>query len=192
MNFFFVKDYKNKYKYFSSEPLSEIKADFTRWKELWELAKKKLMLLPHRILMQEQTFERTMKLKEKKITILYSGYTSDKKIRIRFFLFLQKQRTKHILYLIGETFLLPFSGLAAFLPGPNVFFGVLALLMITHWQAFRGINRTSKKEYHFIPVSSLKDWERAIESKNEDKFSYILKNLEKEYRLDNIQKILWK
>lgn len=192
MRFFFVRDYIRKYRYFSSEPVSQIKVKSSRFKEIWELAKKKLMLLPQRILRQEQAFGRVLKLEEKKIQVLHSGRLDEKRIKIKFYFFLQKQRTKHIFLLVGETLLLPLSGLAAFLPGPNVFFGYLALLMITHWQALRGINSLLKKEYEFLSSSLFKDWEQTLESKKEESFGRILEKIEKEYNLHDIHKVLWK
>jgi hypothetical protein len=150
------------------------------------------MLLPRRNLVQEQAFEQVLHTQEKRVEILYSGCCSEQRIRVRFFFFLQRQRTKHILLLIGESLLLPISGLAALLPGPNVFFGVLALLMITHWQALRGINRLAKKDHVFTPTSSLKEWEQALPTKSDDGFARILTKIADEYKLEHIQKILWK
>ena len=147
MDFFFVQDFRQKYRYFSSEPLTEIKVEFSRLRKFWETAKKKLMLLPLRILRQEQAFERTLKTKEKQITILHSGRLGEKKVKSKFYFFLQRQRTKHIVILAGETLILPISGILALLPGPNVFFYALALFMIVQWQALRGINRLLKKDH---------------------------------------------
>jgi len=192
MRFFFVRDHSRKYRYFSSEPVNQIKIKSSRWQEIWELAKKKLMLLPQRILRQEQAFGKVLKLEEKKIQIFHSGRLDKKRIKIKFYFFLQRQRTKHIFLLIGEALLLPLSGLAVLLPGPNVFFGYLALLMITHWQALRGINRLLKKEYEFISSSLFKDWEQTLKSKKEESFGRILEKIEKEYNLHNIHKVLWK
>jgi hypothetical protein len=192
MEFFFVRDNSRKYRYFSSETSSQIKVKSSRWKEIWELAKKKLMLMPQRVLRQEQAFARVLKLEEKKIQIFHSGRVDEKRIKIRFYFFLQKQRTKHILLLTGEALLLPISGLAVLLPGPNVFFGYLALLMITHWQAFKGINRSLKKEYEFISSPLFKDWEQMIESKKEGSLGQILEKIEKEYNLRDLHKVLWK
>jgi len=192
MRFFFVRDHIRKYRYFSSEPVNQIKVKSSRSQEIWELAKKKLMLLPQRILRQEQAFGKVLKLEEKKIQIFHSGRLGKKRIKIKFYFFLQRQRTKHIFLLIGETLLLPLSGLAVLLPGPNVFFGYLALLMITHWQALRGINKLLKKEYEFISSSLFKDWEQTLKSKKEESFGRILEKIEKEYNLHNIHKVLWK
>lgn len=192
MRFFFTQDYRHKYRYFSSEPIAQIQIKLSRWKELWERAKEKLMLLPQRILRQEQAFRRALKLQENKIQIFHSGRLEEKRIRHKFYFFLQKQRTKHIFLLIGETLLLPISGLAAILPGPNLFFGVLALLMITHWQALKGINRVLKKEHQFIPSSLFEEWERVLKSKEEENFSQILKEIEDKYNVKDIHKVLWK
>ncbi len=192
MQFFFVRDHRRKYRYFSSDPVRQIQIKTSRWKKLWEQAKKKLMLLPQRILRQEQAFGKILKSKEDRILIFYSGQPGKKKMQTRFYFFLQRQRTKHILLLVGETILLPISGLAAILPGPNVFFGVLALLMITHWQAFRGINKTLKKKFEFMPSQLLGEWEQARESKEEKKYLEIFKKIEEEFHLDEIQKVLWK
>jgi hypothetical protein len=192
MRFFFVKDYRGKYRYFSTEPLTNIRVKFSRWKKIWDKAREKLMLLPQRILVQEQAFEQVLHSKNKSLEILFSGSCDEQKIKHRFFFFLQRQRTKHTFILIGEALLLPISGLAALLPGPNVFFGVLALLMITHWQALRGINRLLKKDYNFSSSPSLRDWEQVVESKREEDFFPILERIAEEHSLKNIQKILWK
>jgi hypothetical protein len=192
MVFFFVRDYKQKYRYFSSEPMAQIEIKFSRWKEIWERAKEKLMLLPQRILRQEQAFERILKVEDSPIQILFSDRLENRKIRNKFFFFLQKQRSKHILYLVGETLLLPLSGLAALLPGPNVFFGLLAILMITHWKALKGINLTLKRDYRFVSSSLIGEWEGAVSLKKEEAYSQILERMSQEFQLKDLHKVLWK
>jgi hypothetical protein len=192
MKFFFIRDYEKHYRYFSSEPFNQIQVNPSRLKKLWVLAKKKLMLLPQRIMRQEQALAKVLRLEEKKIQIVHSGRLDEKKIRHKFYFFLQRQRTKHILFLAGELILLPLSGLAALLPGPNVFFGVLALLIITHWQALRGINKTLRKEQEFIPSPLFHDWEEALEQRGEGEFPRILEKIENEYSLEDIRQVLWK
>ena len=192
MQFFFIQDYKRTYRFFSSEPVHNIQIKFTRLEKLWIQAKKKLMLLPKRILAQEQAFSRVRKLEKDAIEIYHSGLLDEKKIRRRFFLFIQKQRTKHILLIIGESILLPISGLMALLPGPNIFFGILALVMITHWQALSGINRLSRKDYIFITASSFQEWELAVDSKQDADFPAILTKIDKEYNLKDLRKVLYK
>ena len=190
--FFFVRDHKNRYRYFSSEPVKQIKVRFHRWEKIWELAKQKLMLLPPRVLRQEQAFSNSLFSKETKIKIYFSELTGNEKVKTKFRFFLRKQKTKHIFFLAGEILLLPLSGLAALLPGPNVFFGVLALIMISHWQGFRGINNLLKKEYEFFPSSLLTEWETSLKKDNENHLFRILEKIEKEYNLPGVQKILWK
>jgi len=192
MQFFFIQDYRQAYRFFSSEPVQNIQIKFTRLEKLWIKAKKKLMLLPKRILAQEQALSRVRRLEEDTIQIYHSGRLDEKKIRRRFFLFIQKQRTKHTLLIIGESILLPITGLMALLPGPNVFFGVLALVMITHWQALRGINRLSRKDHVLISAPSFLEWELALDSDQATDFLPILTKIEKEYNLEDLNKILYK
>jgi len=192
MNFFFVQDFRKKYRYFSAEPLSVIQVKFSRFRKFWETAKKKLMLLPLKILKQEQAFERTLKIEGDQIRILHSGRMDEKKVRSKFYFFLQKQRTKHIILLVGESLILPISGIAALLPGPNMFFYVLVLLVIIQWQALRGINKLLKKDQLFIPDPSLKEWETTLQNQEESTFLPLLEKIEKKHNVQNIKKILWK
>jgi hypothetical protein len=192
MKFFFVLDFSGKYRFFSSEPIENIQIKFTRLEKLWEQAKKRLMLLPKRILAQEQAFARVIKLNEDSMEILHSGRLDEKRLRIKFFLFLQKQRTKHILLLLGEAILLPISGLLALLPGPNIFFGVLALILFTHWQAFKGINKVARKKHLYITAPSLDEWEQAVLFPAEKDLSAVLEKIENKYSLIDLNKILFK
>jgi hypothetical protein len=192
MKFFFVLDSHEKYRFFSSEPIQNIQVKFTRLERFWEEAKRRLMLLPKRILAQEQAFARAIKLNADSMEILHSGRLEEKRLKIKFFLFLQKQRTKHVILLIGEAVLLPVSGLMALLPGPNIFFGVLALLMFTHWQAFRGINRVSRKKHLFRTSQSLDEWEQALSSPGEKNLEPLLEKIEDEYSLKDLKNILFK
>ena len=192
MEFFFVQDFRKKYRYFSSEPLTEIKVEFSRLRKFWETAKKKLMLLPLKTLKQEQAFERTLKIQDDQIRILHSGRLDEKKMRSKFYFFLQRQRTKHIFILAGESLILPISGIAAFLPGPNVFFYALALFMIVQWQALRGINRLLKKDHLFIPDVSLKEWEDILSDRDDAIFLPLLEKIGERHNVQDIKKILWK
>jgi hypothetical protein len=192
MEFFFVRDHREKYRFFSSEPEKDISIPVSRTKRAWELAQKKLTLLPPRILRQEQAFIRILKVEDEAISIHHSGLRPEKRIRLRFSLFLYKQRSKHVLILIGETILLPLSGLAALLPGPNVAFAALALLMITHWRALQGINRLAGKKPEFPVAPLFADWEEACGRAQEERCAEILNKIEKEYRLSQVNKILWK
>lgn len=192
MQFFFVRDHHHRYRFFSSEPIQDIQVEFSRLKKIWEAAKQKLQLLPPKILRQEQAFGRITKIPEKQVQILYAGQAHPKKIKRKFYFFLQKQKSKHLLLLIIETLLLPISGVMALLPGPNVFFGVLALIMITHWQAFRGIQNLGKKEQSFVAAPVLLEWESSLASGKESEYPQIIQKIEQTYDLQNLKKILYK
>lgn len=192
MDFFFVRDRREKYRFFSTEPEEDVAVPSSRTKKVWQMAKKKLLLLPPRLLRQEQAFIGILKIPEETISIYHSGRRTERRIGLRFFFFLQKQRSKHILLLIGESLLLPLSGLAALLPGPNVAFAILALLMYTHWQALRGINRLARKNHDF-PVSSVfSEWEEAVDRGQEARFPDILARIEQTHNLTGLAKIIWK
>ena len=147
LNFFFVRDCRREMRFFSSEPPKPPEAGRSKAKEAWELAKRKLMVLPQRMLRQEQAFARALRLGEPEIRILYSGIADAHKTGSRFTFFLQRQRTKRILYLVGEMLLIPLTGLLMPLPGPNVAFYVVALLAITHWLSVRGLRALLKKTF---------------------------------------------
>jgi len=191
MNFFFVKDSKGKYRYFSSEPARPVEVKFSRSKEAWELAKKKLMLLPKRTLRMEQAFERALRLKGAPLRILHAGSTEADKIRFQFSFFLQRQRTRHLVILIAEAIVVPFTGIVALLPGPNIVFYALALLMITQWFALKGIGKTLGAEHDFVPDDLLADWEQAVKAGDEARFPTILDALEEQHNIKDIRRILW-
>ena len=190
MIFFFTRDFKHKYRYFSTDPAEPIDVQFSKSRRAWELAKKKLLLLPHKTLRQEQAFERALKAGGKPLPILYSRDTDEEKIRFRFSFFLQKQRTTHILVLAGESILLPVTGLAALLPGPNILFYALALLIITQWMALRGINRTIHAEHEFIPDGHLAAWEEAAARGETERFGELIEAIEREHCVNGVAKIL--
>ena len=191
MTFFFVRDAGQKYRFFSTEPVRPIEAPTPRWRKLWDKAKSKLLLLPQRTLRQEQAMARAVSLKDPAVDIVHADRTEEKKIRFRFFLFLQRQRTRHVLLLAGEALLLPVSALTMPLPGPNVFFYVLALIMITQWQALRGLNRLGRLEHVFRPSALLSEWEEAVKAHAEDRFPALLERIELEFGLTALCKVLW-
>ena len=79
----------------------------------------------------------------------------------------------------------------ALLPGPNVFFGVLALIMITHWQAFRGIQKLGKKEQTFAASAVLLEWETCLTSGQETDYPQVIEKIEQTYDLQNVKKVLY-
>jgi hypothetical protein len=191
MNFFFVRDHRHRHRFFSAEPLGPLPAKFSRSRAIWETAKKKVTGLNPRMLLQEQAFEHGGRGGDRPLRILHSGHSEDKAIRTQFFLFLQRQRTRHILVLAVEALFLPVSGLAAILPGPNIFFYFLAVLMVIQWQALRGITRLIHKDTEFAPDPLLAEWETAVDARAETRFPELLARLERAHGLPAARKILW-
>ncbi len=192
MDFFFVRDWRHRPRFYSAGPLGPLPANFSRSRTIWEKAKEKVTSLNPRILVQEQAFEHGARPGDGPLRILHSGRSDDRSVRTRLFLFLQRQRTRHILVLAGETLLLPFSGLAMLLPGPNIAFYVLAVLMIIQWQALRGINRILRRDHDLVADPLLAEWEAAVESRDEARFPELLDRLERVHHLPSPRKLLWK
>ena len=192
MNFFFVRDYRNRPRFFSAEPLGSLPANFTKTRQVWETAKNKVTGLHPRTLLQEQAFEHGGRPGDGPLRILHSGRSDAHGVRMRFFFFLQRARTRHVFALAGEAVVLPVSGLAALLPGPNIFFYALAILMVIQGQALRGITRLLHKDHEFVADPLLAEWEAAVEAGDEAGFTGILERLEKVHGLASARKILWK
>jgi len=192
MNFFFVRDYRHRHRFFSAEPLGPLPAKFSKSRAIWETAKKKVTGLNPRMLLQEQAFERGGRPGDGPLRVLHSGHSEDKAIPTQFFFFLQRQRTRHILVLAGEALVLPVSGLAALLPGPNILFYFLAVLMVIQWQALRGITRLIHKDCQFAPDPLLAEWEAAVDARAESRFPELLARLERTHGLPSARKLLWK
>ena len=192
LNFFFVRDTRHDMRFFSSEPPKPPEGGRTKAKLAWDMAKKKLMVLPQRTLRQEQAFARALRIDEREVRIFYSGIADEHKIHHRFNFFLQRQRTKRLIYLIGEALLVPLTALLMPLPGPNVAFYVVALLLITHWLSIRGVRAILKKRHEFVEAPLLAEWETAVADRAEDRYPDILDRIEREYGLVNLRKVLWK
>lgn len=192
MDFFFVRDYRRRPRFFSAEPLGPLPANFSKTREVWEKAKKKVTSLNPRTLLQEQAFELGGRPGEGPLRILHSGHFDDRAVRTRLFLFLQRQRTRHVVILSGEAIIVPITGLAALLPGPNIIFYVLAILMVIQWQALRGITRILRRDHEFIVDPLLAEWEAAVEARDEARFPELLERLGKVHGLPSPRKLLWK
>jgi hypothetical protein len=192
LTFFFVRDAEKRDRFFSSEPPKPPDLKRSKVKEVWEVAKKKLMLLPQRTLRQETAFARGLKLEGPAIKVLYSGILEEERIDHRFRIFLHKKRSKRLLTLVGEGLLLPFTALTMPLPGPNVTFYALALLIITHWQSFRGVRAFLKKDLDFEADPLLAEWEAAVQAGAEDRYADIIGRIEASRGLQGLRKVLWK
>lgn len=190
MTFFFIRDTRQKYRFFSSEPFRPLRSDFSKSRQAWETAKRRLNLLPMRILRQEQAFEGMPKTGGSPLKVVHSGCLEEKKVRLRFFFFLEKQKTRHTLLLVGEALVLPLTGFLMPFPGPNLAFYVLAIAMITQWQALKGINRSLKKDFEFVADPLFGEWETAVREGREARYAEILNRIESVHGLEKIQKVL--
>ena len=192
MDFFFVRDSRHRPRFFSAEPLGPLPANFSKTRAVWEKAKKKVTSLDPRNLLQEQAFEHGGRPGQGPLRILHSGRQDDKSVRTRLLFFLQRQRTRHILVLAGEAVLVPVTGLAALLPGPNIIFYFLAIIMVIQWQALRGIDRIIRRDHELVADPLLAEWEAAAEARDEARFPELLDSLEKVHHLPSPRKLLWK
>jgi hypothetical protein len=192
MNFFFVRDHRRRFRFFSAEPLGPMPARFSRTREVWETAKKKVTRLNPRTLLQEQAFEHGGRPGQGRLRILHSGRHDDEAVRTRFRFFLRRLKTRHIVILAAEALAVPVTGLAALLPGPNIIFYALAILMIIQWQALRGITRLARKEYEFAADPLLAEWEAAVDAHDEARFPELLQRIERTHGLPNPRRLLWK
>jgi hypothetical protein len=187
---FYVKDVRGEHRLFSSEPVG-LAVKTSKVKEAWELAKRKLMLLPQRTLRQEQALARALRMTEPSVRILH-GAADAKHLNLKFRFFLNRVRGRRLAMLIGECILVPPSGLVALLPGPNIVFYALALLILTHWQSFRGIRHLLQKELVYELSPGLEAWEAAAEEKREADYPALIEAIEKEHGLTGLKKVLWK
>lgn len=76
-----------------------------------------------------------------KIRIITGEKRSLHRVRQVFSLWIQKEKTKRIIFLVFEAILIPFTGILALLPGPNFFFYVPALLFYYHLTSFLGLKK---------------------------------------------------
>src|SRR5674476_263467 len=78
MDFFFVRDYRNRPRFYSAGPLGPLPVNFSKTRTVWETAKKKVTNLSPRLLLQEQAFEHGGRPGQSPLRILHSCllYTS--------------------------------------------------------------------------------------------------------------------
>jgi len=191
MTYFFVKDARKDHRLFCSEPPGPMPAKFSKTKTVWEAAKKKLMLLPARTLRQEEALAKALRIAEPSVLVL-CGEAEEKHVNLKFHFFLHKRRSQRIFLLIGEGIIAPFTGLIAFLPGPNVVFYALALIIITHWQSLRGVRALLRKKHEYKVDPLLSEWEQAVAEGREADYPGIIERMEKTHGLRDMRKVLWK
>lgn len=192
MLFFFVRNSRHRYRFFCPAASAVVPPGSSRAKEAWEKAKRKVINLNPRTLRQEQAFALAVRETQAPVRILHSGLTEDRRLRLKFAFFLQRQRTRHIVVLALEALAVPITGLAAILPGPNLLFYVLAMIMIIQWQALKGINRLIHRAHEFAADPILAEWEETVARGDEAAFPGILSRLEQVHGVEKADRILWK
>src|SRR5512137_1337148 len=174
MDFFFVRDYRRRHRFFAAEPLGPLPENFSRTRAVWETAKRKVTGIDPRTLLQEQAFAHGGRPGPDPLRILYAGDSDGRTVRAHFRFFLRRLKTRHIVVLAAEALVVPLTGLAALLPGPNTLFYALAIVMIIQWQALRGVGRILAKDYEFAAHPLLAEWEAAVEAGDEARFPELL------------------
>lgn len=90
-----------------------------------------------RYLSRQQVLSRLNQFKIRIITEKKNPHRVRKTLKI----WIQKEKTKRLICLIIEAVIIPFTGILAFLPGPNFFFYVPALLFYYHLTSFLGLKK---------------------------------------------------
>jgi hypothetical protein len=192
MDFFFVRDSRRRLRFLSSGP-RELMPEGSSWsRRAWEKAKRKITGLDPRTLLQELAFEHAARTRGESIQVHVAALDDESKLRTRFNFFLRREKSRHVLLLALESLAVPVTGLAALLPGPNVIFYFLAVLMIIQWQALRGINRLLNDSVPFAVDPLLEEWEAAVAAGETERFPLILEKFERDRAVPGARKALWK
>jgi hypothetical protein len=85
-------------------------------------------------------------LKNYKIRLETAKAIDDNHLKTIFKFWIQKEKMKRLVLIIIEGTILPFTGILAVLPGPNVFFYVPALLFYYHINSFLGLKKLDVDE----------------------------------------------
>jgi hypothetical protein len=80
-------------------------------------------------------------LKSYKIILKTDKTKNPQRIKTTFKIWVQKEIMKRLVLIIIEAIILPFTGILALLPGPNVFFYVPALLFYYHLRSYLGMRK---------------------------------------------------
>ena len=88
------------------------------------------------------------RLKEYDIVLKTEKKTTNKRARLFFKIWLNKEKAKRLFLVVIEALLIPFTGILALLPGPNFFFYVPALLFYYHFTSYRSLRKVDVDELH--------------------------------------------
>ena len=193
MDFFFVRDHRNRPRFFSAEPLGPLPAHFSKTRAVWEKAKKKVTSLDPRTLLQEQAFEHGGRPGAGPLRILHSGRHDDKSVTDEALLVppapsdpshsrprrrgrrrpvhrpdRAPARPEHRLLRPGHRHGHPVAGAARHRRG------------------------SSASEYELVADPLLAEWEAAVEARDEARYPEILERLEQVHGLPSPRKLLWR
>ncbi|MCK5056045.1 MAG: hypothetical protein KAT34_05280 [Candidatus Aminicenantes bacterium] len=86
------------------------------------------------------------RLKEYNIVLKTEKKTTNKRAKLFFKIWLNKEKAKRLFLIILEALIIPFTGILALLPGPNFFFYVPALLFYYHFASYRSLRKIDVDE----------------------------------------------
>lgn len=193
MTFFFVRDHLGRRRFFSTDPVRPPELRFTRSWQAWEKARSWLLsFLPARVLRQEQAFGRALTWNEGPLPVLHGDAEEPGRAAHRLAHFLRTHKRRHILLMIFEAVLMPLTGLAAVLPGPNIVFYAPALFFLVQVKALRGLGRAVRLERDLRLDPLLAEWESAVREGAADRYPGLLARIETVHGLTGLRKVLWK
>ncbi len=193
MTFFFVRDHQGRRRFFSTAPVRPPELRFSKSREAWEKARAWLLsFLPARILRQEQAFGCALTWDKGSLPVLHGEAGEPDRAAHRLVHFLKTHRRRHILLMIVEAILLPLTGIAAILPGPNIVFYAPALFFLLQVKALRGLGRAVRLEHDLRFDPLLAEWESAVKERASDRYPELIARLESAHGLKSLRKVLWK
>jgi hypothetical protein len=193
MTFFFVHDHLGRRRFFSTDPVRPPDIRFSKSRKAWEKARSWLLsFLPARILRQEQAFGCALTWNEGPLPVLHGGAAEPDRAAHKLVRFLRSQKRRHVLLMVVEAILLPLTGFAAFLPGPNILFYAPALFFLLQVKALRGLGRALRLEHDLRLDPLLAEWETAVKQGASDRYAGLLARLEESHGLTGLRKVLWK
>ncbi len=191
--FFFVHDHLGRRRFFSTDPVRSPDIRFSKSREAWEKARGWLLsFLPARLLRQEQAFGRILTWEESPLPVLYGRAADPGRAAHKLVHFFRAHKRHHVVLMIFEAILMPLTGFAALLPGPNIIFYAPALFFLLQVKALRGLCRAIRLEHNLRLDPLLAEWEAAVSGGATDRYAGIIARLEESHGLTGLRKVLWK
>jgi len=172
--FLFLRDSSKKW-IFLTEKVEKSK-DFVV--NLMEKMGRKIKFLGGKKFFQELSFIEASMTKEN-INVLYPSCYSQKRVSLRFRIFLEREMGRHTLIIILLIATLPFSAILGILPGPNIIFWTELFMLYIYFKGVKGLKALSKRT-NLIPDETLGRWEMG--EKNEES----MKELMEKFSIENL------